>query len=174
MKINIEINACFKYLYRFQGVDHSVRKEVWKYLLDYYPWNMSDSERKVLRDQKAEEYYRMKSQWKSMTPLQESRFIDFHERKSLIRKDVDRTDRTYEFYAGDNNPNISTLYDVLMTFVMYNFDLGYVQGMSDLLSPILYVLKDEVDAFWCFVGFMDRVVSILCFVNVLLNDSFQL
>ena len=49
--------------------------------------------------------------------------------------------------------------DILMTYVMYNFDLGYVQGMSDLLSPILFVMKNEVDAFWCFVGFMDRVAS---------------
>ena len=31
--------------------------------------------------------------------------------------------------------------------------------MSDLLSPILFVVKDEVEAFWCFVGFMERVVS---------------
>lgn len=46
-----------------------------------------------------------------------------------------------------------------MTYVMYNFDLGYVQGMSDLLSPILCLLDNEVDAFWCFVGFMDKVVS---------------
>ena len=46
-----------------------------------------------------------------------------------------------------------------MTYVMFNFDLGYVQGMSDLLSPILWVMKNEVDAFWCFVGFMDRVAS---------------
>lgn len=35
---------------------------------------------------------------------------------------------------------------------------GYVQGMSDLLSPILYVMENEVDAFWCFVNFMDEVV----------------
>ena len=40
---------------------------------------------------------------------------------------------------------------------MYNFDLGYVQGMSDLLSPILFVMQNEVDAFWCFVKFMERV-----------------
>lgn len=36
---------------------------------------------------------------------------------------------------------------------------GYVQGMSDLLSPILYVMDNEVDAFWCFVSFMDQMVS---------------
>lgn len=35
---------------------------------------------------------------------------------------------------------------------------GYVQGMSDLLSPILYVMENEVDAFWCFVNFMDDLV----------------
>ena len=27
--------------------------------------------------------------------------------------------------------------------------------MSDLLSVLLYVLRDEVDAFWCFVGLME-------------------
>lgn len=47
-----------------------------------------------------------------------------------------------------------------MTYVMYNFDLGYVQGMSDLLSPILCLMESEVDAFWCFVGFMDKVVRL--------------
>lgn len=29
--------------------------------------------------------------------------------------------------------------------------------MSDMLSPILYVTKNEVDAFWCFVEVMKRV-----------------
>ena len=27
--------------------------------------------------------------------------------------------------------------------------------MSDLLSPILQLMEDEVDSFWCFVGLME-------------------
>lgn len=72
---------------------------------------------------------------------------------------MNRTDRTLPFFEGDNNANLALLSDILMTYVMYNFDLGYVQGMSDLLSPILILMSNEVDAFWCFVGLMDRVVS---------------
>jgi len=79
---------------------------------------------------------------------------------SFIDKDVFRTDRTLDFYAGNGNENLVKLHNVLMTYVMYNFDLGYVQGMSDLLSPILMIMNsDEVESFWCFVGFMNRVVS---------------
>lgn len=29
--------------------------------------------------------------------------------------------------------------------------------MSDLLAPILYVMQNEVDSFWCFVGFMEQI-----------------
>uniref|UniRef100_A0A672PGR7 Rab-GAP TBC domain-containing protein n=1 Tax=Sinocyclocheilus grahami TaxID=75366 RepID=A0A672PGR7_SINGR len=28
---------------------------------------------------------------------------------------------------------------------------------DDLLSPILFVMENEVDAFWCFVSFMDEM-----------------
>uniref|UniRef100_A0A0K8SQQ5 Rab-GAP TBC domain-containing protein n=1 Tax=Lygus hesperus TaxID=30085 RepID=A0A0K8SQQ5_LYGHE len=133
------------------GVQDSIRYEVWKFLLGYFPWNSSTHERQELRQVKTEEYFRMKLQWKSMTPEQEARFSDFRDRKTLIEKDVNRTDRTLPFFQGDDNPNLGLLYDVLMTYVMYDFDLGYVQGMSDLLSPILSVMSNEVDAFWCFV-----------------------
>ncbi|XP_073262342.1 uncharacterized protein [Populus alba] len=30
-------------------------------------------------------------------------------------------------------------------------------GMSDLLSPILFVMEDESEAFWCFVALMERL-----------------
>ncbi|XP_016731890.2 TBC1 domain family member 15 isoform X2 [Gossypium hirsutum] len=31
------------------------------------------------------------------------------------------------------------------------------QGMSDLLSPILFVMEDESESFWCFVALMERL-----------------
>ena len=48
--------------------------------------------------------------------------------------------------------------------------------MSDLLSPLLYVMKNEVDAFWCFSGFMDTVQTNFEFdqvqvVNISINHS---
>ena len=43
----------------------------------------------------------------------------------LSDKDVIRTDRKHSFYKEDpSNPNMRKLYDILMTYCMYNFDLG--------------------------------------------------
>ncbi|XP_033230728.1 TBC1 domain family member 15 isoform X2 [Belonocnema kinseyi] len=139
------------------GISPSLRYEVWKFLLNYYPWDSTSIDRLELKKKKTDEYFIMKLQWRSMTPNQENNFSSYRDRKSLIEKDVNRTDRTHAYYSGDNNPHLAQLYDILMTYVMYNFDLGYVQGMSDLLSPILCLMDNEVDAFWCFVGFMDKV-----------------
>lgn len=139
------------------GLGAGIRKEVWKFLLGFYPWNSTTDERKALLKRKTDEYFRMKLQWKSVTEDQERRNSLLRGYRSLIERDVSRTDRTNKFYEGSDNPGLVLLNDVLMTYCMYNFDLGYVQGLSDLLSPILYVTQNEVDAFWCFAGFMALV-----------------
>lgn len=139
------------------GIEPEIRADVWKYLLGYDLWSHTDRERAERRERKSAEYATMKNQWQRMSTVQENNFSDYRDRKCQIEKDVSRTDRTLEFFAGDNNPNLETLNGILMTYVMYNFDLGYVQGMSDLLAPILCVMQDEKAAFWCFVGFMERV-----------------
>lgn len=38
-------------------------------------------------------------------------------------KDVQRTDRTHAYFSGDN-PHLTVLNDILMTYCMWNFDLG--------------------------------------------------
>ncbi|XP_008309425.1 TBC1 domain family member 15 [Cynoglossus semilaevis] len=139
------------------GLCHSVRKEAWKFLLEYFPWNSSLEDRKCLQKDRTDEYFRMKLQWKSVSAEQEKRNSRLRDYRSLIEKDVNRTDRNNRFYEGIDNPGLALLHDILMTYCMYDFDLGYVQGMSDLLSPILFVMENEVDAFWCFVSFMDQM-----------------
>lgn len=42
-------------------------------------------------------------------------------------KDVRRTDRGHPFFARGGGPNLKMLRNVLMSYAMYNFDLGYVQ-----------------------------------------------
>ncbi|XP_069857029.1 TBC1 domain family member 17 [Dipodomys merriami] len=139
------------------GLSPSLRREAWKFLLGYFSWEDSAEEHKAHVRRKTDEYFRMKLQWKSVSPEQERRNSLLHGYRSLIERDVSRTDRTNKFYEGPENPGLGLLNDILLTYCMYHFDLGYVQGMSDLLSPILYVLQNEVDAFWCFCGFMELV-----------------
>ncbi|ERN16643.1 TBC1 domain family member 15 isoform X1 [Amborella trichopoda] len=141
----------------YGGVEHGLRKEVWKFLLGYNEFHSTYAEREFLETMKRSEYETIKHQWQSISPAQARRFAKFKERKSLIEKDVVRTDRSIPFYDGDENPNVGLLRDILLTFSFYNFDLGYCQGMSDLLSPILFVMEDESEAFWCFVSLMERL-----------------
>ncbi|KAJ3121472.1 GTPase activating protein [Nowakowskiella sp. JEL0407] len=105
------------------------------------------------------------------------------ERKYRIEKDVIRTDRTVPFYSGFDKPdavppplpgttaeiseewdgqskivlgtNLRILRDVLVSYCIWEFELGYVQGMNDLLAPILAVIGEEVDAFFAFKGLME-------------------
>lgn len=98
-----------------------------------------------------------------------------------IEKDVHRTDRNIPLFEGEDiahpdpdspfadvgtNVHLEQMKDMLLTYNEYNRDLGYVQGMSDLLAPIYAVMQDDAVAFWGFVGFMHRMVclSVLCYL----------
>ncbi|CAD6223627.1 unnamed protein product [Miscanthus lutarioriparius] len=72
-----------------------------------------------------------------------------------IGLDVLRTDRTMVFY--ENNENLSKLWDILAVYAWIDKDVGYCQGMSDLCSPMIVLLNDEADAFWCFEKLMRRL-----------------
>jgi len=139
------------------GVEPNLRREVWKFLLGHFKFDSTYSEREALVASKREEYKVLQTQWKSVSEDQAKRFAKFRERKHRVEKDVVRTDRTIPFYEGDDNVNVNVLRDILVTYSFYNFDLGYCQGMSDLLSPILYVMEDESESFWCFAALMERM-----------------
>ncbi|XP_019196832.1 PREDICTED: TBC1 domain family member 15-like [Ipomoea nil] len=72
-----------------------------------------------------------------------------------IGLDVVRTDRTLIFY--EKQENLSKLWDILAVYAWFDKDVGYCQGMSDLCSPMIILLDNEGDAFWCFQHLMRRL-----------------
>ncbi|ETN40610.1 uncharacterized protein HMPREF1541_04887 [Cyphellophora europaea CBS 101466] len=94
-------------------------------------------------------------------------------------EDIPHPDPSSPFYNTDGpgtNVHMEQLKDMLLTYLEYDTppseshpahvyktsnphpqNLGYVQGMSDLLSPLYAVFQDDAVAFWAFVNFMQRM-----------------
>ena len=124
----------------------------------------------------------------------------------IIGLDVLRTDRSMVFY--EKKENLSKLFDILAVYAWIDKEVGYCQGtcrllfaykvyfisckvsylssfyiligMSDLCSPMIVLLNDEADAFWCFERLMRRLVStaspsvcnLTCFLLISLTDMY--
>lgn len=59
--------------------------------------------------------------------------------------------------ANIRNPHLFKMREILLTYNEYNVNLGYVQGMTDLLSPLYVRSQDESLSFWSFSKFMERM-----------------
>ncbi|KAI0869177.1 GTPase-activating protein GYP7 [Hypoxylon argillaceum] len=155
--------------------DDGVRKEAWLFLLGVHDWYSTSEERRAQLASLRDEYVKLKaSWWERLVDLggegEEGEW--WREQRGRIEKDVHRTDRTVPIFAGEDIPHpdpnspfasvgtnvhMEQLKDMLLTYNEYNKDLGYVQGMSDLLAPIYAVIQDDAIAFWGFQHFMDRM-----------------
>ncbi|XP_078410573.1 small G protein signaling modulator 1 [Cetorhinus maximus] len=71
-----------------------------------------------------------------------------------IEKDVQRCDRNYWYFTP---ANLEKLRNVMCSYIWQHLEIGYVQGMCDLLAPLLVVLDDEAMAFSCFTQLMKRM-----------------
>ncbi|KAK0268209.1 GTPase activating protein [Friedmanniomyces endolithicus] len=155
--------------------DDGVRKEAWLFLLGVYDWDSSKDDRHVKMNSLRDEYIRLKGAWwermvDEQGTLEEREW--WKEQKMRIEKDTHRTDRHIPLFAGEDIPHpdpdspfaesgtnvhLEQMKDMLLTYNEYNRDLGYVQGMSDLLAPIYAIEQDDAVAFWGFVKFMERM-----------------
>ncbi|GAB1314975.1 GTPase activating protein [Madurella fahalii] len=155
--------------------DDGVRKEAWLFLLGVHEWYSTSDERKAQAASLRDAYIKLKGAWWE-------RQIDkggegeegewWREQRARIEKDVHRTDRNVPIFAGEDIPHpdpdspfagvgtnlhMEQLKEMLLTYNEFNRDLGYVQGMSDLLAPIYAVFQDDAMAFWGFKSFMERM-----------------
>ncbi|KAH8821412.1 GTPase-activating protein GYP7 [Xylogone sp. PMI_703] len=155
--------------------DDGVRKDAWLFLLGVYDWDSSAEERRADIASLRDEYIKLKGAWwDKLVDLggtgEEGEW--WREQRGRIEKDVHRTDRNVPIFAGEDVPHpdpdspyaetgtnvhLEQMKDMLLTYNEYNRDLGYVQGMSDLLAPIYAVMQDDAIAFWGFQHFMERM-----------------
>ena len=141
------------------GVEHSLRRVVWRHLLNIFPEELSGRERFDYMKKKENEYLVLRDKWRDLfnsgQASEEAKHV-----ASLVRKDVMRTDRTHKYYSGtDDNKNLKSLFHLLVTYALTHPEISYCQGMSDLASPLLVVQKEEAQAYLCFCGLMDRLRS---------------
>ena len=117
-----------------------MRRKLWPLIL-----GLTDDWKVCEWDKLNMEYEHYQKQWQSILPDQEQRFTAFRERKSIVGKlfalliqagfnhvsssdrDVVRCDRSHPFYS-DSTENLDKLRRLLMAYIMYDFDTGYVQG----------------------------------------------
>ncbi|XP_021068301.1 small G protein signaling modulator 2 isoform X2 [Mus pahari] len=71
-----------------------------------------------------------------------------------IDKDVQRCDRNYWYFTTSN---LERLRDIMCSYVWEHLDMGYVQGMCDLLAPLLVILDNDQLAYSCFSHLMKRM-----------------
>eukprot|EP00186_Timspurckia_oligopyrenoides_P003106 CAMPEP_0182443082 /NCGR_PEP_ID=MMETSP1172-20130603/1916_1 /TAXON_ID=708627 /ORGANISM="Timspurckia oligopyrenoides, Strain CCMP3278" /LENGTH=838 /DNA_ID=CAMNT_0024638249 /DNA_START=58 /DNA_END=2574 /DNA_ORIENTATION=- len=105
--------------------------------------------------------------------------LDLLEIRSRIEKDIVRTDRKLESFRGQENPRLAMMLRILATYALRNMSVGYCQGMSDLVTPLMMIFTscgsmesdyssvlfgfdakrgdEEVMTFWCFNALMERV-----------------
>ena len=186
-RLSITIQEVKDYIFHGGVRDMDLRKEIWLFLLEVYPWDSSLTERQELTQTLRDSYRaNYKSKWEYREPHPDNdEEAYWHDQVLRIEKDVKRNDRDlplYKYNTEDGqpspitqvedsqnaealdsegwsvrNPHLQKLRSILLSYNIYNNDLGYVQGMCDLLSPIYFILQDEELAFWAFANFMNRM-----------------
>ncbi|KAL1117296.1 hypothetical protein AAG570_004622 [Ranatra chinensis] len=110
----------------FKGIPNSLRGQVWSKVLDL----------STIREQQHGKYQEMRDLAWRWSP--DIRQIDL---------DVNRTYRDHIMFRERYNLKQQELFNVLGAYSMYNLEIGYCQGMSQIAALLLMYL-DEEDAFW--------------------------
>ncbi|XP_051125752.1 uncharacterized protein LOC127247781 isoform X3 [Andrographis paniculata] len=154
------------------GIHPSIRGEVWEFLLGCFDPNSTFEERDQIRQHRRVKYRMLKEECRQMFSLVGSgRFVtapiitDDGQpiQDPIVLQQINLEEnpesRTQEngFINGshvEKHPNgHSTL---SKKEIQWKLTLHQI-GMSDLCSPMIIVLEDEADAFWCFVHLMRRL-----------------
>lgn len=103
----------------FGGLEKSLRKTVWPFLLHCYTFGSSFEDRALLTGIRQQEYEALaRRRVYTMSPEEQATF--WRTVQCVIEKDVVRTDRGNPYFAGDGNPNIEVMKNILLNYAYYN------------------------------------------------------
>ncbi|XP_060936354.1 USP6 N-terminal-like protein [Limanda limanda] len=113
----------------YKGIPLQLRGEVWCLLLDI----------PKIKEEKKDFYEKLKARARGVSP--DIRQIDL---------DVNRTYRDHIMFMNRYDVKQQALFHVLTAYSMYNTEVGYCQGMSQITALLLIYMNEE-DAFWALV-----------------------
>ncbi|XP_042325804.1 USP6 N-terminal-like protein isoform X1 [Sceloporus undulatus] len=113
----------------YKGIPLQLRGEVWSLLLDV----------PKMKEEMKDYYNTLKTQARGSSP--DIRQIDL---------DVNRTYRDHIMFRDRYGVKQQSLFHVLAAYSVYNTEVGYCQGMSQITALLLMYMNEE-DAFWALV-----------------------
>lgn len=177
------------------GLDNESRAYLYPYLLGVKDPKKSKEENDKIFKEQTRHYKIIKEQWKSFLPSQISEIRQVSELIRVVDNDVKRTDRFLPQFKDEKSPFCLLLNNILVTYGVYNGNSNYVQGMGDLISPIIVLIikswtqddkailyndeileRDEIESllFWILVGILKTLVHGRLFNNLFDNQKFIL
>uniref|UniRef100_A0A8C4QNS3 Rab-GAP TBC domain-containing protein n=1 Tax=Eptatretus burgeri TaxID=7764 RepID=A0A8C4QNS3_EPTBU len=132
------------------------RVEAWRFLYGVYPCSSTARERSALQLEQRVTYQALKQKWHSLLP----------EYAKMCTRNVDgefvfRSSTEGKLFKTSRNPvtdgfrSFNHPHQLIYSYALPT-DVGYAQGMNDLLSRFLEVLDSEEEAYWCFCAYMAR------------------
>ena len=126
----------------------------------YHPNLKTREERQMYMEKLRRVYDSLKGKWQGLRGVYGSQYQRLSDN---VKRDAVRTDPTEPFYTAREDggraeeDNIQKLVNVLVVYILEHEGVSYTQGMTDLLSPILYVMESEADAYICFSAMLEQI-----------------
>ena len=177
------------------GIAPESRPFIWPMLFGVLPYSRDSSLVDDHLRRITDEYLNIITQYEQFTDEQKNSSSFVLDTQRIITNDVLRNDRLEEAFKSDDSPNLLLLKHVLIAYAVFNRDTGYVQGMNDLVSPLILIFikewdedgkalfydgtiktREEAEAFifWSFVGMMELTQQERLFTDLAEHQDFVL
>lgn len=129
----------------FAGIELSLLEEVLPFILGLYPYDSTFEDRNIIDEKCKNDFQIYYEQMKSQLPEQIKNQYKKDNTYRVIKHDVERTDRNIPLFKNKDGIGLKIIRDLLQTYSIYNPQVCYLQGMNDLMVPIILTYITNVN-----------------------------